>query len=151
MTNYYFDESEFFKVKMCNAQCENYGTWIYSHTWQKFRQTNVFTNKLIWRKMFSVRKMEIYCHKHFNYNYFVKVTFLLKKILKSWFDEIFNGSQYFLFFHTVTAQCGKMKNLVSPKNISSNQLFSDFFSKNVTFKKFLAKMCETRLQQFPHC
>ena len=120
-------------------------TWTYSHTWQKFRQTNVFTNKLIWRKMFSVRKMEIHCHTHFNYKNFVKVTFLLKKILKSWFDEIFNGSQYFLFFHTVTAQCGKMKNLVSPKNISSNQLFSIFYSKNITFTKFLPKMRESKL------
>ena len=30
-------------------------------------------------------------------------------------------------------------------------LFSDFFSKNVTFTKFLLKMSETKLQQFPHC
>ena len=43
-------------------------------------------------------------------------------------------------FHTV--QSGKVKNLVSPKNISSNQLFS----KNVTFTKFLPKICETKSQ-----
>ena len=36
-----------------------------------------------------------------------------------------------------TAQFGKMKNLLSPKNILSNQ----FFSKNVDFTKFLPKKC----------
>ena len=53
-------------------------------------------------------------------------------------------------FSVEIAQCGKMKNLVSPKNISSNQLFSNFF-KNVTFTNFLPKMCETKSQQFPLC
>ena len=28
---------------------------------------------------------------------------------------------------------------------------SNFFSKNITFTKFLPKMCETKAQQFPHC
>ena len=37
------------------------------------------------------------------------------------------------------------------ENISSNQLFSNFFNKNVTFTKFLSKMGETKSQQFPHC
>ena len=37
--------------------------------------------------------------------------------------------------------CGKMKNLLSLKKISSNQLFSNFFSKTVTFTKFLQKIC----------
>ena len=36
-----------------------------------------------------------------------------------------------------------MKNLASFKNISSNLLFSKFFSTNVTFTKFLQKMCDT--------
>ena len=45
-----------------------------------------------------------------------------------------------------TAQCGKTKNSVSPKIFSSNLLFSDFFGKNVTFTKFLPKMCETKSQ-----
>ena len=35
------------------------------------------------------------------------------------------------------SQCEKMKNLLSPKKISSNQLFSNFFSKTNTFTKFL--------------
>ena len=41
-----------------------------------------------------------------------------------------------------------MKNLVSPYQeiISSYQLFS----KNVTFTRFLPKMCETKSMQFPH-
>ena len=43
------------------------------------------------------------------------------------------------------------KNLLPPKNISSNQLFSDFFRKNVTLTKFLPKPCETKTRQFPHC
>ena len=30
------------------------------------------------------------------------------------------------------------------KNISSNQLFSDFFSKNVGFTKFLPEKCESK-------
>ena len=42
-------------------------------------------------------------------------------------------------FSVEIAQCGKMKNLVSPKNISSNQLFSNFYSKKVSFTKFLPK------------
>ena len=34
-------------------------------------------------------------------------------------------------------QCGKTSNSLSPKNISSNQVFSNLFSKTVTFMKFL--------------
>ena len=37
------------------------------------------------------------------------------------------------------SHCGKMKNLLSPKQNSSNQLFSNFLSKTVTFTKFLPK------------
>ena len=44
-------------------------------------------------------------------------------------------------------QCGKMKNLHSQKN-SSNQLFSNFWSKNVTFTKFLSVKC-ARDSKFP--
>ena len=48
---------------------------------------------------------------------FVKPTFLLKKSLKSWFDEIFFLWERISRFSTlwVSAQCGKMKNLVSLK------------------------------------
>ena len=37
------------------------------------------------------------------------------------------------------------------KKISSNQLFSNFFSKTVTFTKFLPKMHESKFPEFPHC
>ena len=43
----------------------------------------------------------------------------------------------------ITVQCGKMKNLLSPKRNSSNQLFSIFSSKNVTFTKFLSEKCDS--------
>ena len=38
-----------------------------------------------------------------------------------------------------------------PRKISWNQLFSIFFSKNVTFTKFLSKNCDSKLSKFPHC
>ena len=37
------------------------------------------------------------------------------------------------------------------KNISSNQLFSDFVSKNIVFTKFLPKKCESEFLQIPQC
>ena len=42
----------------------------------------------------------------------------------------------------------KRKNY-SKKNNSSNHLFSNFFSKNVSFTNFLPKTCGTKSQQFP--
>ena len=53
-------------------------------------------------------------------------------------------------FHTVHS-VEKREILSHWKKISSNQLFSNFFLKNVIFMKFLTKMCETTSQQFPHC
>ena len=50
----------------------------------------------------------------------------------------------YLFFHEncQNAQCGKIKNLLSPKIISSNQHFSNFISANkIAFTKFLRKFC----------
>ena len=41
--------------------------------------------------------------------------------------------------------------LTHQRNISSNQLFSNLFSKTVTFTKFLLKMREREFPQFPHC
>ena len=58
---------------------------------------------------------------------FVKATFLLKNR----FD-------------------GKKGERISRK-ISSNQLFSKFFSKTIAFTKFLRKKCEREFLQFPHC
>ena len=39
---------------------------------------------------------------------------------------------------------------VTQKN-SSNQLFSVFFSKTVTFTKFLSKKFDSKFPRFPHC
>ena len=54
---------------------------------------------------------------HFFGKNFVKATFLLKKSLNSWFDEIFFRWERISRFSTLcsVAQCGKMRNLVSPK------------------------------------
>ena len=37
------------------------------------------------------------------------------------------------------------------KNISWNQVFSNFFSKDVDFTKFLLRKCEREFSYFPHC
>ena len=50
-----------------------------------------------------------------------------------------------LYTVCVEQQCGKMKDLLSPKKISSNRLFSIFYSKNVTFTKFLLNKCDSKL------
>ena len=55
-------------------------------------------------------------------------------------------SRPFLFMPSCR-QCGKMKNLLSPKINSSNQLFS----KNITFTKFLTKLCESKFPLYSHC
>ena len=52
--------------------------------------------------------------------------------------------QYFVEVNRLVgfSQCGKMRNSLSPKNISSNQLFSNLFSKSVTFTEILPKIRE---------
>ena len=45
----------------------------------------------------------------------------------------------------------KREILSHKKKISSNQLFSNFFSKTIVFTKFLWKMCEREFLQFQHC
>ena len=49
------------------------------------------------------------------------------------------------------SQCGKTRKSLSLKFFSWNQLFSNFFSKNVTFTKFLLKKREREFPQFPNC
>ena len=44
----------------------------------------------------------------------------------------------------------KLKICSHRKNISSNHLFSDFFSKNVVFTRFLQKMRESEFVELPH-
>ena len=43
------------------------------------------------------------------------------------------------------------KSTLTEKKNSSNQLFSIFFSKTVTFTKFLPKMRESEFLEFPQC
>ena len=40
---------------------------------------------------------------------------------------------------------------LTEKKHSSNQLFSNFYRKNVTFTKFLSKKSESKFPQFLHC
>ena len=63
----------------------------------------------------------------------------LLRLIKIWFHEK----------KIVHVQCKKPRNSLSPKNISSNQLFSNLFSKTVTSTKFLPKMWESRGAQAP--
>ena len=74
--------------------------------------------------------------------------------------NFFSAREKFSFFHSVVysqslevaeTQCGKTRNSLSLKKLSSNQLFSNFFSKTIAFTKFLRKKCEREFLQFPHC
>ena len=51
------------------------------------------------------------------------------------------------------SQCSaiKWKIYSDRKNISSNHLFGNFFSRNVDFTKFLAKMRESKFPKLSHC
>ena len=53
--------------------------------------------------------------------------------------------------HNSSTQCGKTSNSFSLKKISSNQVFSNFFSKTIVFTKFLRRKCEREFLQYPHC
>ena len=54
--------------------------------------------------------------------------------------------------HTVKHHTVEITEIYSHlEKISSNQLFSNFFSKTVTFTKFLPKKREREFPQFPHC
>ena len=59
----------------------------------------------------------------------------------------------FCNFHSVihTHSVEKWEILSHWKFFSSNQLFSNFFSKTIAFTKFLRKKCEREFLQFPHC
>ena len=90
------------------------------HFWQKFRESNVLTKEiteeLIWRNLFLVRRKFSFFHtvvwcgnngnllsSHIFGKNFVKITFLLKKLLESWFDEFFlSDSKIFIFPHCDT-------------------------------------------------
>ena len=88
-----------------------------AHLWQKFRENNVSTKDLIWRKKFSVTVNFSFFHtalcgvplcgncrnsfSHFFRKNFVKamvLRVLLKKLLNSWFHEIFFSKRELLVF-----------------------------------------------------
>ena len=85
-----------------NYVCSGFEKWQYKCTWWKiFREINclvsslvILAKTLISRNFFqkSVRAQCGNCGNslsHFSDKNFVKVTFLVKKLLKSWFHEIF--------------------------------------------------------------
>ena len=55
------------------------------------------------------------------------------------------------FFHTHSTVWKNEKFSLTEKKFSWNQLFSNFFSKTVTFKKFCPKKREREFPQFSHC
>ena len=55
------------------------------------------------------------------------------------------------FFFPSNHSVEKREILSHWKKISSNQLFSNLFSKTNAFTKFLRKNCEREFLEFPHC
>ena len=77
-----------------------------------------------------------------------------KNYTENWFHEIF--SQRFRETNLVVSysQCERVEKqeiLYHWKKISSNQLFSNFYSKTNAFTKFLRKKSEREFMQFPYC
>ena len=103
---------------------------------------------------------------NFRASEFVKMVFFTLLIwliseplnLSKW-DFFFFLRSWSLWFHgnysnnrkVSTAQCGKTWNYLSLKKNSSNQLFSNVFSKTIAFTKFLRIKCEREFLHFPHC
>ena len=58
---------------------------------------------------------------------------------------------HFPRFQATKCTVCKNENFGLTKKYLIKLFFSNFFSKIVTFTKFLPKMCETKSQQFPHC
>ena len=73
-----------------------------------------------------------------NFTATVVTKILLKNFTINWFDGKKFALQWISRFSTLCAPQYRKK-LLSPKNISSNHLFSNFFSKDVGFTKFLPK------------
>ena len=121
-------------------QCGNYGNLLSLYFGKKFRETNVFTIEIAIEinSWFDERFFHIvlWCH---NNSYF-----FLRRIQ---FHEKFTFTKLREQCHSVE----KREILSHWKKISSNQLFSNFFSKTIAFTKFLRKKCEREFLQFPHC
>ena len=73
----------------------------------------------------------------------------MNKLLKSWFDEKKIWWERISRFSSMRS-VEKREILSHWKKISSNHLFSNFFSKTIAFTKFLRKKCEREFLQFPH-
>ena len=92
-----------------------------------------------------MEKLEIHCHKFFPSNQFI-VKFFSKTLIcrnicqKTVAVKLRN-------FNSVNGTVWKneKKNTLTETKISSNQLFSNFFSKTVTFTNFFLKKCEMRV------
>ena len=86
--------------------------------------------------------------------FFVKsTTYLVISLVKPLFSRNFcekRVRENFRNFHSVHS-VEKRKIWSHQKNISSNQLFSNFFSKTIVFTKFLLRNCEREFLKFPHC
>ena len=68
--------------------------------------------------------------------------------LVTWFHEKnWNGGKV-PFTALCLTHCGNHRYLLSPKKNSSNQLFGNFFSKNVTFTKFLQTIVRVNFRNF---
>ena len=72
---------------------------------------------------------------------------LVSEVLRIWFDE--KNANWPFYWYNRFHEKSKEHNTV--QCTQWNQLFSNFFSKNVTFTKFLPKKCEREFPQFPHC
>ena len=110
----------------------------------------VHTEELIWGKQLCGREFLIFPHcVRFTLTeiIFRQITYLVISLVKLLFSRNFcqncagvNSRN----FHSVHCT-GNYGNLLSLKKISSNRLFSNFFSKTVTFTKFLPKIREMRV------
>ena len=97
----------------------------------------------------SMEIMEIHCHTHFFDKNFVKVTFLLKKILNSYFDEIFIlVTVNFSYFHTHIVE--KREFYCHANFFSSKQFRVKFFCKKIISRNFCHKLVTVNLRN-PHC
>ena len=63
------------------------------------------------------------------------------------FTDFFFSSENILFVFT-TPQCGKPWNSLSPKNISSNQLFSEFISITLLSRSFCKRSVRVNFRNF---
>ena len=72
---------------------------------------------------------------------------LLRKLLNSCYDDetFFSIRENFSFFHTVELV------KISQKKIRQINSLVTYFSKTITFTKYLPKMLEREIPQFPHC